>query len=268
MRHLKSSLLFVALIGAQLVAHGCATASSPDRPSSAKHDAAPAQAPQEHMSPQHISSDDLPFRAVGPVAEVNGKIITAAEFNQEMRLRARTLAGKEAPHEAVQSLKVETLERLIDRALADQAVANSGVEVTPSVVDAELRAFKAKLPSEDVYAFYLADVGITEAEFRQQLAKNYQLRQLVVEKYGIGERDIALEHSQRAFIESLRRAASIRRMEDNIQAGIRPATADAPVSQKEDSQAGESAATGANAKQPVDKEEVRKKLQDQLRQTR
>ena len=86
----------------------------------------------EEGEPQEPST----LRAKGDVALVNGKPITAAEFNAEVD---KLLQSKQVPPNLLGQLKERLVRGMIDKRLLDDAVAKSDVKITDADIDAKLK---------------------------------------------------------------------------------------------------------------------------------
>jgi len=87
------------------------------------------------------------------VAKVNGEAITKEELYQEML----STGGK------------QLLDRLINQKLIEQAAKEKGVTVTDEQVDEGLNEMKEQFGGESSFQFYLAQFGMTEDVFRQDI---------------------------------------------------------------------------------------------------
>lgn len=139
-----------------LAAAGCGRpaepAGGPARlPSPAVHsDAAPlpgeasaaAAAPGEASAPSNS-----PLRAIGPVATVNGKDITADRFNAE--LDKLVGQGAQIPSDRLRQIARNIANKLIEAELRSQAVAAEGLQVSEAEVEQVWREFVQRFAGED-----------------------------------------------------------------------------------------------------------------------
>lgn len=128
-----------------------------------------------------------PVKAVGPVATVDGKDVTAEEFNTEIQ---RVIASG-LPPEAISQFKDTIVEKLVERRLLDNAISNSDIEVTDAQIDAKLEEVReefAKASSQSGQEVTLdqltQQLGISRGELRDSISQSIAVEQML-EKRGI-----------------------------------------------------------------------------------
>jgi len=112
------------------------------------------------------------------VASVNGESITAGQVTQlaqtnKIRLRAQ---GMNLPDGADQELMRAALQMLIDGELMIQQAHKDGVELPAEEIEAEVQAARAQFASEEEFANYLRDAGMTEEDLREEAERRVLMR--------------------------------------------------------------------------------------------
>jgi peptidyl-prolyl cis-trans isomerase C len=197
----RSSLILLAT----LLLTACS--STPDIPDQASAEGRSYQSAQREQSTTTTNKaageaksedSDVP-RAVGPVAIVNGKEISAEEFNTELQ---KIVATGAVPTRALRNITERLLDRLIDKHLVDDTIAKANIRVTEAEVDAKLKEIR------DEYAAAQAQQGATNAEsFDEMIAKAginpKELRESIAQSVGI-ERLIASRGFAKPSAEEIR----------------------------------------------------------------
>lgn len=127
-----------------------------------------------------------PPRATGPVAHVDGEPIPAETFNEQIDKVAKT--GK-FPVSLLHRFKSRLIDRLIDRKLLDQAIADSSVEVSEEEVSKKLEDVRKKFEQQsdgqgkskslDQMA---SEYGISGDELRDSVRRSIAIEKLLVER--------------------------------------------------------------------------------------
>lgn len=112
------------------------------------------------------------------VASVNGASITAGQVTElaqtnKIRLRAQ---GMNLPDGADQELMRAALQMLIDGELMIQQARKDGVELPAEEIEAEVQAARAQFASEEEFANYLRDAGMTEEDLREEAERRVLMR--------------------------------------------------------------------------------------------
>jgi len=112
------------------------------------------------------------------VASVNGASITAGQVTElaqtnKIRLRAQ---GMNLPDGADQELMRAALQMLIDGELMIQQAHKDGVELSADEIEAEVQAARAQFASEEEFASYLRDAGMTEEDVRREAERRVLMR--------------------------------------------------------------------------------------------
>ena len=108
------------------------------------------------------------------VASVNGSSITAGQVTElaqtnKIRLRAQ---GMNLPDGADQELMRAALQMLIDGELMIQEARKEGIEIGGDEIEAEIQAARAQVASEEEFAKYLRDAGVTEDDVMRELLED------------------------------------------------------------------------------------------------
>ncbi len=125
-------------------------AALPNPPSAAVAGPAEATAPSKS-----------PLRAIGPVATVNGKDISADRFNAE--LDKLVGQGAQIPSDRLRQIARNIANKLIEAELRDQAVAAEGLQVSEAEVEQVWREFVQRFAGEDG--------RVDEARLREELRR-------------------------------------------------------------------------------------------------
>ncbi|MEA3471087.1 MAG: peptidylprolyl isomerase, partial [Thermodesulfobacteriota bacterium] len=129
------------------------------------------------------------------VAEVNGSVITKAEFDSEMsRVKGRLLAAGQTPSNSqTEEIKKEVLESLIDRELLLQESAKKKITVDDSSVAEQIGSLKKRFPDDAKYKDWLVKMGFSEDELKSRLKGEMAIKQLIdreiVEKIAVSEKE-------------------------------------------------------------------------------
>ncbi|MBI5607870.1 MAG: peptidyl-prolyl cis-trans isomerase [Deltaproteobacteria bacterium] len=142
--------------------------------------ATPTQAPPEGESA-------APFRAVAPVATVNGKPISAEKFNAE--LDKLIGPGAKIPTDRLRRIAHSIIGRLVENELREQAIAQNNIEVTQAELDEVWSDYTRRFADENGkvdeagLASELKRTRRSIAEVKEQL-RQQKLGQKLTEKLG------------------------------------------------------------------------------------
>lgn len=89
--------------------------------------------------PAAADTSKEPIRAKGDVAIVNGKPISAAEFNAELD---KLVSSGQIPASVLGSLKERLVRGMVDKRLLDDAVATANIAITEADIDAKIKEVK------------------------------------------------------------------------------------------------------------------------------
>ena len=114
-------------------------------------------------------------------AEINGVVITKAQFNKELNIHLDRVAkqGRQGPDDKLAGLKNDILEGLIERELLYQESKKVGIKINGQKVDDQLTAIKKRFPSETEYKNALSKMNLTEVEVKMQISRGLAIRALI-----------------------------------------------------------------------------------------
>lgn len=186
MNRCKTLLLALVASAGLAFATGCDQNTQDDsNEEQASAEAAEEEKEKEKSAEKPEKADgELPLEATGPVAVVDGTEITADRFNDAISKQAGAMGGQMPPRVA-EMMKTRTVDRLIDEHLIDQQLAETDVKISDEEVDKEFAKFKERFPNEEAFSTFLTRNGVDEAEMKENLQKDLQLRSLLEDKYGI-----------------------------------------------------------------------------------
>lgn len=119
------------------------------------------------------------------VATVDGETITANDLYQLM----------------VKSVGPQAVEQLITQKLIDNEAAKQNISVSEEEVNVEFEEIKGNFPSEEMFNMQLQYMGISEEQFKEQLASDLKLRKLVEPEIEVTEEEVQTfyEENQEQF---------------------------------------------------------------------
>jgi peptidyl-prolyl cis-trans isomerase C len=118
------------------------------------------------------------------VAEVNGSVITKAQFDSEMsRVNARLeVAGQTPSTSQREEIRKEVLKNLIDRELLLQESARKKITVDDPSVAEQIESLKKRFPGEGEYKEWLTMIGFSEEELKSRIKEEMAIKRLVDEE--------------------------------------------------------------------------------------
>lgn len=134
---------------------------------------------------QAKADQELPFRATGPVAKVDGKEIPASQYNEEVAKLAPRM--RMLPPGAAGQMKSKVLDSVVSKKLIDDAIAASKVSVTDKEVDEEFSNFTEQVKKQDpngMEMFYKR-ANTDEAGFKEQIGETLKLKKLLAKDHDI-----------------------------------------------------------------------------------
>ena len=130
-----------------------------------------------------ISISDRATRSDAPacIAEVNGTLITRADFDIEMKnVEGRLFKmGKPLDQSQMPEIKKMVLETLVNRELLLQASRKEGVTVEEDAVEREMQNVKHRFPSNVEFHSLLDKIHITENGLREQYRREMTIQKFV-----------------------------------------------------------------------------------------
>ncbi|HEU4400999.1 MAG TPA: peptidyl-prolyl cis-trans isomerase [Candidatus Polarisedimenticolia bacterium] len=113
------------------------------------------------------------------VARVNGKPILRRDFELAVQMQFSGRRASAAGLEQLRETREKVLERLIDSELLGQKAANSRLEVKETEVDADLARLRGGVAKPEDFPALLAQYGVSEAEFRDQVRRSLLVTKFV-----------------------------------------------------------------------------------------
>ncbi len=134
----------------------------------------------------------VPFRAIGPVARVNGKEIPAERFDTEARRFGRM--ARYLDDKRIARYRERILTQLIRDALLEQALDEAGIEVADADVQAQFDAYLDENfhEQEDIEEYYRRS-GMTPDRIKADLRKSLGLEALLAEQYDVRVTDAEIQ---------------------------------------------------------------------------
>jgi peptidyl-prolyl cis-trans isomerase C len=123
--------------------------------------------------------------ASGKVAAVNGTAITQADFDREVELVQRRLAGKgRSPGDSeLLALKQEILENLINRELLYQESQKRGIKIEETTITENYEILKKRFPHETDFRNALSKLKFSEAGMKLQIKRDLAIQQLITKQF-------------------------------------------------------------------------------------
>ncbi len=148
----------------------------------AKQESQPAEVATETATP---AAETKTYS--GPAAVVNGVEISEQQVIEE-RDNIIAQRGGQIPPDQLEQFKPQILSMAVDnmvkRTLLDQAADAADIQVDPAEVDKTLAELKANQPESGQFETILAQMGITEEEFKKDLAQDLRLKALLEKEQG------------------------------------------------------------------------------------
>jgi peptidyl-prolyl cis-trans isomerase C len=129
------------------------------------------------------------------LAVVNGNAITQKDFDREFNRIKMQADRRQQPLDdsTISKIKDRILETLINRELLYQASLEKNIVLDDSEIDLNLEKIKQRLDPDKSFAQALAEIQVTEAEFRNEIKKAMLIQKLmeqeVYNKISISEKE-------------------------------------------------------------------------------
>lgn len=140
----------------------------------------------------------LPFQATGPVATIDGKEVTAAQFNEEVERMAAMVPH--IPPGQVATYKEKVLENVVSKRIVDDSIAAGNVKVSDEEVNAELDKFKKRLEEAGPggLQMFLARANLTEDKLKEDIRESLNVKALLAKEHDVAVTDAqAKEHYEK-----------------------------------------------------------------------
>lgn len=114
-------------------------------------------------------------------AEINGVVITKAQFDKELSIHMDRVArqGQQVSDDQLAELKKDILDGLIEREVLYQESQKAGIIIEDQKVDEQLAAIKKRFPSEAQFKTALSKMNLTEDEVKMQISRGLAIRALI-----------------------------------------------------------------------------------------
>jgi peptidyl-prolyl cis-trans isomerase SurA len=121
----------------------------------------------------------------GIAAQVDGKIVLVSEVLRSVRPQEEAMRHAGAPEQEIAKLRADGLERLIESRLVEHVIEDSKAKATDEEIQRTLEGI-AKQNCRTVEQLYasVAFHGLTVDEYRAQIKRDYERRELVQEMLG------------------------------------------------------------------------------------
>jgi len=121
----------------------------------------------------------------GIAAQVDGKIVLVSEVLRSVRPQEEAMRRAGAPEEEIAKLRADGLERLIESRLVEKVVEDSKGKATEDEIKRTIEGIAKQngLTVEQLYAS-VAFHGLTVDEYRAQIKRDFERRELVQEMLG------------------------------------------------------------------------------------
>jgi peptidyl-prolyl cis-trans isomerase C len=122
--------------------------------------------------------------AAGQIARVNDQILMRQDLDREMKLVSMRLARQGRPVSDAQLKQYESniRENMIHRALLLQESKSAGVAVKDNLVDKAFNEFRSGFKGDEAYTRALADMGVSEADLKNQIRDGLAVKALLDDK--------------------------------------------------------------------------------------
>ncbi len=122
---------------------------------------------------------------VAKVAEVNGAVITKAEFDREMDriLQRFNAAGHKLTTNQMAEVKKNVLDNLIARELLYQESKRKGITVDKTEVEKQIADLKKKFPNEQAFTDTLKKMHLTKDSLKTQVEEGMAIQKLVDKEF-------------------------------------------------------------------------------------
>ena len=184
MRRWKSLLSLAAAL-LLLAGTGCDKGSKDSKKSDNKSEKSQNKKEEgDDKKDESASNSELPYEATGPVAKVDGKEITAEEYNEIVKKR-HSRSRRPLPKAMAKRMKSETLNALIDKHLIEREIEAADVEVSDKEADEEFKKFKERFPNDKALESFLKFRGIDRDEIKGKMRKDLALKKILRDREGI-----------------------------------------------------------------------------------
>jgi len=142
----------------------------------------------QHDAPPAADPSQMPFRAKGPIAVVNGEEVSAERFNEESQRFGKMARYLDKPR--IERYRERIVTQLIRDLLTDQAIRKAKIEVPKAEVEKRFADYLENNfhAEEDVREYYRRS-GMTEERIKDDLRKSIGLELLLEKRYATAVKD-------------------------------------------------------------------------------
>lgn len=148
---------------------------------------------EAQMTPVQNEAPTEAPRATGPVATVDGTDVPAADFNLEIE----RIVASGMPAQLLHQFRDQIIDKLIDRALIENAIAKANIAVAATEVDAKMEEVRAEFAKASAamgenatLESVTAKLGITTEELRESIEQSIAIEKILATR-GFEEPDDA-----------------------------------------------------------------------------
>lgn len=116
-----------------------------------------------------------------PIATVNGKTVTRADFEQALKVVSRGPQGGAGPALPAE-LRTKLLEQLVGQEVLYQEAAKTPPKDLAKQVDTQMQTLRARFPNPEAFQKELAASGLTEKKLREMASRQATIQSYVAAK--------------------------------------------------------------------------------------
>ena len=149
---------------------------------------------------QNKKRSSLAVASGGPVASVNGEIITEEAFNaqiENLRKSYRAQRGSDIPAQELDKLKKQVAQAMITKNVLLQNFRELGFSVDPDRVDREIQNVKNNYGSEAEFKKSMADQGYDMERLRKEITQSLQV--FMVQQHVVQDVVVTEDEMRRAY---------------------------------------------------------------------
>jgi len=138
-----------------------------------------AQAPEGSAVPTEAWKDQ------SIVVTVNGTSVTKGDVAREQYRLTQRFMGQATPEQLESmsdALRARAVDNLINRIVLEQAVEREGTKIPAEQVESRVNDIKGEFDSEEAFIKRLADLAMTEDEFREEIKTGFNIEALMAKQ--------------------------------------------------------------------------------------
>jgi len=138
------------------------------------------------------STDQLPLRATGPVATVDGTDISADAFNR-FALRRMPTQHRKMAKPLADRMKRKMTHKLVERHIIQRTLDDGSITVEKSALESRFLDFKSRFPDDEAFQAFLDQRQITKQQLKAQLCRDVQTEKYLEKHYheGVSDEDVS-----------------------------------------------------------------------------